>query len=216
MTRTTRETDDCPEDLLPTRKSLLGRLKNWQDQESWQDFFNTYWKLIYNFAVQRGLMHQEAEEVVQETVLAVARNISSFRYDPAKCSFKTYLLVITNSKITDQLRRRQRQVVTVSADEGSRSTPRLERVPDRSLDDRWQDAWDTEWKKNLMDAAIQRVKRKVAPGHFQIFDLLVLKAWPAGDVAKTLGISMASVYVAKHRVGKMVKREVSLLEEKSA
>src|SRR5467141_3250894 len=43
-----------PDDTIPTRQSLLERLKNWEDQTSWQDFFNTYWKLIYGVARQAG------------------------------------------------------------------------------------------------------------------------------------------------------------------
>lgn len=65
--------NDCCEDLIPTRKSLLGRLKDWQDNESWKDFFDTYWRLIYGFAIQRGLNHEESQEVVEETVVAVAK-----------------------------------------------------------------------------------------------------------------------------------------------
>jgi len=38
--------EDCPADSIPTRSSLLGRLKDWEDQESWRDFFETYWRLI--------------------------------------------------------------------------------------------------------------------------------------------------------------------------
>ena len=64
-----RNTDDCPPDLIPKRKSLLGRLKDFEDNESWRDFFNTYWRLIYGFATQRGLNHEEAQEVVQETIV---------------------------------------------------------------------------------------------------------------------------------------------------
>ena len=62
----------------------MGRLKDWDDNASWRDFFNTCWKLIYGFALQRGLMHSEAEEVVQDTVLAVAKGIQGFTYDPVK------------------------------------------------------------------------------------------------------------------------------------
>src|SRR5262245_20234211 len=43
------------EELLPTRRSLLDRLRNWEDQTSWQDFFNTYWKFIYGVAIRSGL-----------------------------------------------------------------------------------------------------------------------------------------------------------------
>ena len=87
-------------------------------------------------------------------------------------------------------------------------------MPDEQAQQQWERAWDGEWEKNLMDAAIQRVKRRVSIEQFQMFDLFVLKGWPARDVAKTLSVTIAHVYVAKHRLAKLVKKEVRLLEEK--
>src|SRR6266852_6048825 len=95
------------DDFLPTRRSLLSALKQWDDQESWRDFFNTYWKLIYSVAIKAGLSDQEAEDVVQETVISVAKKMGDFKYDPAVCSFKGWLLRITRFRIIDQLRKRQ-------------------------------------------------------------------------------------------------------------
>lgn len=207
--------DDCPQDLIPTRASLLGRLKDWDDNASWRDFFNTYWKLIYGFALQRGLTHSEAEEVVQETVLAVAKGIQGFTYDPAKCAFKTWLLTVTRSKIANQFKKRARHPVAVGpAGEDPDHTPLLERVPDDQQQSLWDRAWEEDWQKNLMDAAIQRVKRSVPIEHYQMFDLFVLKSWPAKDVAKTLGVTIAHVYVAKHRIAKLIRKEVAALEAK--
>src|SRR5262245_3171643 len=79
-------------DLLPTRWSLLSRLKNWDDQESWQEFFDTYWRLIYSVAVKAGLSDVEAQDVVQETVITVAKKLEQFKTDPAHGSFKGWLL----------------------------------------------------------------------------------------------------------------------------
>jgi len=208
------EPDDCPEDLIPTRKSLLGRLKNWQDNESWQDFFDTYWKLIYGFAIKRGLTHQEAEEAVQETVLAVAKSIPGFEYDPARCSFKTWLLTVTHSKIANQYAKRARGPSIIPPADDSRTTPLMERFSDEAAREQWEGAWETEWQKNLIDAAIQRVKRRVSIEQFQMFDLFVLKSWPARDVAATLGVTVAHVYVAKHRLAKLIKKETAFLEER--
>jgi RNA polymerase sigma-70 factor (ECF subfamily) len=206
--------DDCPEDLIPTRKSLLGRLKDWQDNESWQNFFDTYWKLIYGFAIKRGLTHQEAQETVQETVLAVAKSIPRFEYDPARCSFKTWLLSVTQSKIANQYAKRARGRAIIPAADDSRTTPLMERVSDEAARQQWEGAWENEWRKNLMDAAIQRVKRRVSIEQFQMFDLFVLKGWRAREVAATLGVTIAHVYVAKHRVAKLIKKEGALLEER--
>ena len=207
--------DDCPPELIPTRKSLLGRLKDWQDNESWRDFFDTYWRLIYGFAVQRGLSHEEAQEAVQETVVAVAKSIGRFEYDPKICAFKTWLLGVTGSKIANQFSKRARHgaVHGPRANDDSQGTSLLGRLPDTNVC-QWDKAWDEEWAKNLMDAAIQRVKRRVSIEHYQMFDLFVLKEWPAREVAKTLGVTIAHVYVAKHRISKLIRKEVEHLETK--
>ena len=93
-------------DLIPTRESLLSRLKDWEDRESWQDFFDTYWKLIYTIARKAGLNDAEAQDIVQETVISVAKNIEGFRYDRARCSFKTWMLQLTRWRIINQLKKR--------------------------------------------------------------------------------------------------------------
>ena len=79
------------QEFIPTRQSLLSRLKSWDDQESWRDFFNTYWKLIYGAAVKSGLNDAEAQDVVQDTVITVAKKMEDFKYDPAVDSFKGWL-----------------------------------------------------------------------------------------------------------------------------
>jgi hypothetical protein len=75
------------QELIPTRWTLIQRLKRWDDQESWRDFFDTYWKLIYGTALKAGLPAVEAQEVVQETVISVSRNIADFKASPEGGSF---------------------------------------------------------------------------------------------------------------------------------
>src|ERR1700720_805237 len=96
-------------DLMPTRKSLIGRLKDWNDQESWKAFFDTYWKLIYSTAIKAGLRDAEAEEGVQETVISVLKSMQEFQYDKTRGSFKSWLLRLTTWRIADQLRKRLRE-----------------------------------------------------------------------------------------------------------
>ncbi len=202
------------EAFIPTRKTLLSRLKRSEDDASWRQFFNTYWKLIYGAARKSGLGEAEAQDVVQETIIAVARNIGQFKYDPAVCSFKSWLLQVTRSRISNQFRtRRRRQAIDGRAEDGddTNGTGLIERVPDPAGNvlDR---LWDEEWAKNLMDAAISRVKRRAEVEQFQIFDFYVLKNWPVKKVAKTLGINIGQVYLAKHRISKLIKKEIAALE----
>lgn len=60
-----RHDDHCPEDLIPTRGSLLSRLKTWEDGESWRAFFDTNRRLICSFSLRNELTHEEAQEAVQ-------------------------------------------------------------------------------------------------------------------------------------------------------
>src|ERR687888_2272994 len=93
--------------LLATRRSLVERLADWGDQLRWQEFFDTYSRLIYSAGRKAGLTDAEAQEVVQETVITVAKSIDKLKYDPAIGSFKGWLLQITRWRIADQFRKRQ-------------------------------------------------------------------------------------------------------------
>src|SRR5206468_8670774 len=105
-------------ELCPTRQSLLSRLRSWDDQESWKDFFDTYWRLIYNAAVRAGLTEPEAQDVVQETLLSVAKKIPEFKYDSRKGSFKTWLMCLIRWRIANQFRKRQRRTESPRIQDG--------------------------------------------------------------------------------------------------
>ena len=72
--------------------------------------------------------------------------------------------------------------------------------------------WEEDWQQNLISAALVRVKRQVKPRQYQIFDLYVIKGWPAEQVRQTLGVSATQVYLAKFRISSLVKKEVKKLE----
>ncbi len=208
-------TKTANDELLPTRRSLLDRLRNWEDQASWRDFFNTYWKFIYGVAIKSGLSDSEAEEVVQETVLSVAKKMPEFVYDPTKCSFKGWLMHVTRLRILDQLRRRQPAFQQAPAgDADSQRTATVERVPDPSAGAQQDAAWDEEWERNLVDAAMERVKLRVKAEHYQIFHLSAVKGLKTMEVARMLKVSVGQVYLVRHRLAKEVKREVARLKAK--
>jgi RNA polymerase sigma factor (sigma-70 family) len=205
-------TDLESDSLLPTRRSLITRLKNWNDQEGWREFFETYWKLIYSVAIKSGLTDEEAEDVVQETVVTIAKTMPDFKYDRAKCRFKTWLMRITRMRIVDQFRKRGPEFARGRRREAaSLRTPTEERIAD-ATPPFVETLWDDEWQKNLVDAAMEKVKRRVKPQHYQIFYLSFVKELKAPNVARTLGVSAAQVYLVKHRVAAQVKRQIQKLE----
>jgi len=193
------------EQFIPTRQSLIERLKNAADDESWRTFFETYWRLIYNTGLKSGLTDAEAQDLVQDTVISVLRSMESSKYARETGSFKRWLLNLTHWRIVDQFRKRQENVARLD-------TAALERIPDQPSLANLDATWEAEWDTNLMHAAVERVKHKVDPRQWQIFDLYSFKDWPVKRITAALGVSRAKVYIVKHRLGRLLERELSELE----
>ena len=203
------------DDLIRTRASLIERLKNWQDQASWQDFFDSYWKLIYGVARKTGINDAEAQDVVQETMASVAKQMPTFRYDPSVGSFKGWLLKLTRWRIVDQIRKRPPSASHHPWSDGlADGTSTVEHGIDPESQ-ALEDLWNTEWETNLLEAAMANVKRKLDPARYQIFDFYVNKGLPAEKVAERFGVSVDQVYLAKHRITAMLKAEVRRLKRES-
>jgi RNA polymerase sigma factor (sigma-70 family) len=199
-------------EYLATRRSLVERLADWKDSRRWQEFFDGYWKLIHTAARRAGLTEAEAQEAVQETLITVAKKIEQFQYDPALGSFKGWLLNITRWRIADQFRKRQRGDAKADRGDDERAGTRtIERIADPAGVD-LDAAWDEEWRKYLLSAATERVKNKIDPKQYQIFDCYVLQQWPARKVAAELRVNIAQVYLIKHRVAALLRRETESVE----
>lgn len=196
-----------------TRKSLIARLDNWEDQRTWDEFYQTYWRLIYAVAVKAGLRPEEAFDCVQETILSIAKQSKKQLYDPEQGSFKTWLMNMTRWRINDQFRKRKKDTAMLMGEwDDDRKTAVIDRIEDPN-GDVLSRLWSVEWKKNVADAALSRVKAQVSPKQYQIFDCYVIKQWDAKRVQDQLNVSMAQVYLAKHRVGSVLKKELAKLEE---
>jgi len=199
------------DELIPTRASLLHRLKNWQDESSWQEFFNIYWKLVYGVARKAGMSYSEAQDVLQETLISVAKHMPTFEYDPSIGSFKTWLLNMTRWRIIAQFRNRQPIADPGVVGSATRSDPLNALTDPNGLD---LDAmWEAEWQSNLLHAAMENLRRRIDSQRFQIFDFNVNKEWPSEKVAKRFGVPIEQVYQIKYRVTEALRAEVIRLEK---
>lgn len=191
-----------------TRRSLILKLSDWNDRKSWDEFYRTYWRPIYSVAIQAGLHEHEAWDVVQEVVITIAKQSRKQAYDPERGSFKAWLWKITSWRISDQFRARSKD--TSSTVDAPGTTSPLDLIPDLDSSS-FEDIWDKEWQNNVMKAALDRVKMKVSPRQFQIFDYNVIRGMKPTEVHKKLGVSLAQVYLAKHRVSALLKKEAAFI-----
>jgi len=201
--------------FLPTRQSLLSRLRDWQDQEGWREFFDTYWRLIYRVARQSGFDDATAQDVVQNTFIYLARRMPKFRYDATRGSFKAWLQRVTRSRILVFRRRAEsKEPPLPEAHLEDDDANVWESIPDPAgdaLDQVWQD----EWEQNLVSAALRRIRPKVSGQQLMIFELAALGEVPLKQVARKLDVSLMQVYLARHRVGKLFKEEVARLRRET-
>lgn len=196
--------------LLETRSSLIQRLKATINGESWEEFFHTYWELIYNVARRAGLSEADAQDIVQETILKVHNSLDRFEYNRKRGTFKGWLRTVTRSRLNDFFKKQQRrpslnQPLEEAADELQNledpEGPEIEKI------------WDEEWNRNLIQAALSRTKKLSSPKQFQIFKCHYIDEWTVRETCRTLGVNAAQVYMAKQRVGKIFREAVETLQE---
>ena len=195
---------DQRDDLIPTRATLIGRLKNPKDQSSWQEFFDTYSRLIYGVARKAGLDDTQAQNVLQATMDLVAQQMPRFRYDPEIGSFKGWLLNMTRLQIVSHSLKRR-----VSPSRGIQEKPALENDPSAKSFER---IWDTEWKNNVTEAAVTNVRRRLDPKKYQIYDFSVNKQWPLEKVAAAFDVTAEEARAAIESITQMIEAEAKRLE----
>jgi RNA polymerase sigma-70 factor (ECF subfamily) len=197
---------------LRTRVSLLVRLKDWNDQASWQEFDDNYRQLIRNYFLKQGVTQEDAEDLVQATLFSVAKAIRKCLWAPEKGSFKSWLLTVAHNRMIDHFRRRPHWRVARCATRTATSrTSTIERIPDpRSLTP--EAIWEEEWRNNVMKLALERLKARVRPKHFQIYHLHVIKQQPTGKVAKALGVRQGHVHLITHRLNAVIESLARKLE----
>lgn len=199
---------------LATRASLLDRLLDVKDQSSWHRFYDTYSPLIRGVARKAGLTVEEAEDVLQETIISVARHLPGFHYDPARCSFRTWMLRVTRWRIIDQFRRRLPAAEPLPAplEDDTTAVNLLDQLAGDAAAG-LEALWKEEWERRVLDTALAEVRKTSNPSQFQMFELYALRQVPVTEVARLLGVNVARVYLAKHRIAAALKREIARLED---
>jgi RNA polymerase sigma factor (sigma-70 family) len=200
-----------------TRKTLIEKLDNWSDWSSWDEFYRTYSGFVWHIARKSGLSDEEASDVVQETFIGVAKNLQKKKFDTSLGSFKSFLLNQARWRILDQFRRKKKQQdreanIHGDFEDDERRTSPIDRCADPK-GSTLETLWDKEWNEKLMDLALRRVKTMVSPRQYQIFSCYVIKGWTPDRVKAELGVNAAQVYLAKHRVGRLLKREIQRLAD---
>jgi RNA polymerase sigma-70 factor (ECF subfamily) len=195
------------EDLTaPTSPTLLGKLARVPtDQAAWDAFVERYGPKIYGWCRRWDLQEADAEDVTQQVLLQLARKMRSFAYDPSR-SFRAWLKTVAHHAWRDWLDGRKR----AGAGSGdSRVADILESVQAR---DQLVEQLDEAFAREVLDEAMARVRLRVQPHTWEAFRLLAIDGLSGAEAAGRLGMKVATVFVARSKVQKMLQEEVSRLE----
>src|SRR5262245_26744196 len=189
-----------------TRITLLHRLnQNPADQLSWAEFVRLYSPAIRGWLIHWGLQEADAQDVAQNVLLRLTAKLPQFKYDPSR-SFRGWLKTLTHHAWHD--------FVTEAGyrNRGSGDTSVLEQLQSVAARDDLAARIETEFDKELLETALGRARQRVAATTWEAFRLAALDQVPPQEVADKLGIRVSQVYLAKHRVQKVVQEEIRALE----
>jgi RNA polymerase sigma factor (sigma-70 family) len=189
-----------------TSLTLLERIQeNPDDPLAWRLFVERYQPKIRRWCLAWGLQDSDADDVAQDVLIRLFAALRKFRYDPAR-SFRAWLKTVTQHAWTDFLAARRRDPGH-NAGSVSRIADSAEARSD--LERRLEEAFDHE----LLDTAMNHIKGRVKPATWDAFQLTAIEGLSGVEAAQKLGIAVAHVFVAKHRVQKMLQEEVRILKD---
>ncbi|GAB5495671.1 MAG: sigma-70 family RNA polymerase sigma factor [Phycisphaerales bacterium] len=186
-----------------TRPSLLATLADGPDgRPAWREFFDRYAPPIYRVARMRGLTHDDAEDIVQQTMISVSSHIGDFRYDRDRGRFRSWIRTIAENKIKSSWRRKSPKNL---------DTEMVNGVEDGSpsIDDIWEDEWRTQDLLWCLD----QVEKDISPRKMQAFRKYTLEGVPAQEVARQMDMTVGNVYVTRHTVLNKIREKAAELSE---
>ena len=176
-----------------TRPSLLLRIRDFRDEDAWNQFIELYAPLIYGYLRKRNIQDADAGDLTQDVLSSVTSTANDFTYDPQRGSFRGWLLTVTRNKMLNFVSRKKAQ-----AGSGDSGVQRAIEEMTAEEDDRSQ--WDLEYERRLFEWAAEKARSEFRDSTWQAFWLTAVDNQSASSVAEKLDLSVGAVYVAKSRV----------------
>jgi RNA polymerase sigma-70 factor (ECF subfamily) len=191
---------------LRTSATLLFRLRGpATDQQAWAELVNRYGPLVRGWCLHWRLQEADAQDVTQTVLTKLVARLREFDYDPAR-SFRAYLKTVARRTWQELVEGRRR------AGAGGGDTAHLELLAGVEARDDLARRLDAEYDRELLDAAVARVRARVEPHTWEAFRLTAQEGLSGADAAARLGLSLFVVFKAKSKIRKMLRDEITRLD----
>ena len=204
-----------------TSTTLLGRVALTGDEPACAEFVARYAPMVKAIARARGLAVEDCDDIAQEVMMAAIDALREHRYDRQIGRFKAWLKGVIYHRVNRAWRARAGRVtreVQVPPDafalRGRPGIP-VEDVPDPSPtpDEQFEAEFEAEWQRVAFEEALDEIRREVDPLTYQAFDLYARKNRPPREVARLLGVSRNTVYIAKSRILTRLRERLATVSE---
>jgi RNA polymerase sigma-70 factor (ECF subfamily) len=193
--RTRRARSSAIHETSPT---LLERLRGVADEAAWRRFVQLYTPLLFYWARRCGESDHDAADLVQEVFATLLEKLPTFQYDRNHGLFRSWLRTLTLNKLRDRKRREAREHEALS-----------QRPAEFEAADGAEAFWETEYQHELARRALELMQAEFAPTTWKACWETVVVGRPADEVARELGVSENAVYIARCRVLRRLREELT-------
>ena len=189
-----------------TRLSLIDEVKASPDGEAWTTFSSIYRELVFRWLRQQDVQHADAEDVCQEVMAVVIREIGGFDHNGRRGAFRCWLRRVTANRMRQLWQRK-------STHQRSESPVDLAAIAEGLIDDssRLSVVWDRQHDDFVLTKLLRRLSGKFAPTSIECFVRIAVDQQPASEVAESLGMTVGAARVAQHRVLQTLKKDAEKL-----
>ena len=184
--------------MSTTSASLLKRLRSSGEKEAWVRFVELYTPLVYYLVRIEGIPSSDVDDLVQDVFTVLVQKMPEFKYDRRK-KFRAWLAKVTRNKCVD-FQRRQSHLPQVGYDPQVSQTHHPD---DAELISK------AEYCRYVTQRALQLMQAELPPTTYQAIHRHIVLDQPAAEVARQLGMTVNAVYVAKSRVLRRIREELS-------
>lgn len=184
-----------------TQPGLILRLQDGTNEAAWEEFVSIYRPVIFRMAVSKGLQAADAEDLAQQVLVSVAKNISRWEHDPDRARFRTWLQRVVRNATLNALSRGPRD----QAQGGTTAMLALDRHVENNDDSA---LFDKQWRREAFGRAADEVRDEFQAQTWEAFWLTAVEGVSPNDAAVRTGKSVGAVYVAKTRVMQRIQAKL--------
>jgi RNA polymerase sigma-70 factor (ECF subfamily) len=186
-----------------TSRSLLVRAGQGHEP-AWQQLVGLYRPLIHGHLLRQGVQPQEADDLAQDVLTVLVRELPHFEHAGRPGAFRSWLRQVTVNRAREFWRSGRCRTAAIG---GSAFLDQLQQLEDASSVLAQQ--WDREHDHHVLRHLLAQLHDDFAPTVIRAFQRVAIDGAAADEVAEELGMTVGAVYTAKSRVLARLREEAA-------